>query len=84
MKSQLFATEAFLKIQTDVRDLLNQQVSFLSGNTAKSPRAVGDAIESILGGCFQGILGSHCTEYSADFARRAMADLAFKDRDDFY
>jgi hypothetical protein len=45
---------------------------------------VGDAIESILGGSFDTILGDLCKEYSATFARRAMADLAFTDVDDFY
>jgi len=84
MKSKLFDSGTFLGIQSEVRDLLNRQVSFLSKNTAKSPRAVGDAIEGILGESFQAIVGAHCAEYSSDFARRAMADLAFKDADDFY
>jgi len=84
MKSKLLDSGAFLEIENGVRDLLNKQVAFLSKNTAKSPRAVGDAIESILGESFQAILGVHCGEYSSDFARRAMADLAFKDADDCY
>ena len=29
------------------------------------------------------LLGERCTEYSADFARRSMADLAFKDNQQF-
>ena len=35
-------------------------------------------------GNFQGILGKFSKEYSASFARRAMADLAFTDRKDLY
>lgn len=45
---------------------------------------MGDAIEGILGESFQSILGDDCAEYSANFARRAMADIAFKDNDDLY
>ena len=45
---------------------------------------MGDAIEAILGNNFEAILGDNCAEYSARFARRAMADIAFKDSDDFY
>ena len=37
-----------------------------------------------MGDAFDGVLGDLCKEYSATFARRAMADLAFTDIDDFY
>jgi hypothetical protein len=52
--------------------------------TAHSTRAVGDAIEGILSDSFDTLLGDLCDEYSANFARRAMADIAFKDVDGFY
>jgi hypothetical protein len=45
---------------------------------------VGDAIEGILSDSFDTLLGDLCDEYSANFARRAMADIAFKDVDGFY
>ena len=45
---------------------------------------MGDAIEGILGDNFQTILGDDCAEYSANFARRAMEDIAFKDANDLY
>jgi hypothetical protein len=45
---------------------------------------VGDAIESIIAENFEEILGDLIKEYSSSFARRAMADLAFTDKDDFY
>ena len=63
---------------------LTRRPDFLSGLTASSPRAVGDAIESLVGEKFEEIAGEWCAEYSSSFARRAMADLAFKDRDGFY
>jgi len=63
---------------------LNGQKDFLSARTLNSPRAVGDAIENIIADNFQKILGDLVGEYSSSFARRAMADLAFTDKEGFY
>lgn len=80
MKSTLFGSDRFLVVQNKVKEFLNQQDEFLSGSTARSPRAVGDAIQEILSEHFPVIVGSDvCGKYSSDFARRAMADLAFED-----
>ncbi|MGQ4807880.1 hypothetical protein NKDENANG_01245 [Candidatus Entotheonellaceae bacterium PAL068K] len=73
-----------MEIANRTKDFLNNHEDFLSPSTTHSTRAVGDAIEGILGDNFRTILGDICAEYSANFARRAMADIAFKDRDDFY
>lgn len=84
-KSQLFYTEQYLTAQDKIKEFLNGQDQFLSGSTAKSTRAVGDAIQDILSDNFQSILGNDmCAKYSSQFARRAMADLAFEDTDGFY
>jgi hypothetical protein len=82
--SQLLYTGDYQKLQKEIREFLNSQPDFLSAQTAASPRAVGDAIQSILSENFRSLLGNRCKDYSADFARRAMADLAFTDQDDFY
>ncbi len=84
MKSKLFHTQEYLTIEERVRDLINSSADFLSSNTAQSPRAAGDAIEAIIAGSFDKVLGEHCGEYSSSFARRAMADLAFSDPDGLY
>jgi hypothetical protein len=84
MKSQLFYTGAYKDIETRIITTLNSHDDFLTRSTASSPRAVGDAIQEILGERFEEILGGWCIEYSQDFARRAMADLAFTDKDGFY
>ena len=60
------------------------QKDFLSVRTQNSPRAVGDAIENIIAENFKKILGNLIGEYSSSFARRAMADIAFTDKDGFY
>lgn len=80
MKSPLFEPKTRERIERKVRDVLNEQADFLSADTAESTRAAGDAIQSIIEDNFAEILGDLVGEYSASFARRAMADLAFKDK----
>lgn len=85
MKSELFYSEQYEAMQERIREFLNRQEEFLSGSTVKSTRAVGDAIQDILSENFQSILGTElCAKYSSQFARRAMADLAFEDNAGFY
>lgn len=84
MKSRLFHSKDYVAVQNKVRDLINGSPDFLSKNTAQSPRAAGDAIENIVAASFDKVLGDYCGEYSSNFARRAMADLAFKDREGLY
>lgn len=84
MRSSIFHTDAYKDIELKVLEMLNSHEEFLSPSTANSTRAVGDAIESILASSFDSILGDWCEEYSAAFARRGMADLAFTDTEGFY
>ncbi|MBM3855622.1 MAG: hypothetical protein FJ399_21130, partial [Verrucomicrobia bacterium] len=79
MNSPLFVGKARRKLEKQVIDVLNERADLLSEATAESTRAAGDAIESIIKESFAIILGDLCSEYSDSFARRAMADLAFKD-----
>jgi len=83
-KSKIFYTDTYKELEKEIADFLNKQTDFLSPRTIDSPRAVGDAIEGILVENFGTILGDLAKEYSAAFARRAMADCAFSDKDDFY
>jgi len=84
MNSRLFNSGKHAHIAEQTLHLLNDRKDFLSENTAKSTRAVGDAIQDILAEHFGTLLGDYCTDYSADFARRAMADLAFRDKENNY
>jgi len=84
MRSNIFYTDYHKNIENGVKEFLNNHNDFLSPQTARSTRAVGDAIEGIMADNFDSILGDRCADYQSDFARRAMADLAFKDHDDFY
>lgn len=83
-RSSLFYTNTYQDLEASVQTLLNAQNELLSSHVLHSPRAIGDTIEGILGDSFATLLGDWCREYSASFARRAMADLAFTDIDDFY
>lgn len=84
MKSHLFYSDEHKKIEKKIKDFLNNQSDFLSPRTISSTRAVGDAIQELLADNFKSILSNRVKEYSTDFARRAMADLAFSDKDGFY
>ncbi|HHB91032.1 MAG TPA: hypothetical protein ENK60_06955 [Anaerolineae bacterium] len=84
MKSAIFYTDAYHQIENRVKDFINGHPAFLSSRSMDSPRAVGDAIESIIRDEFDQILGDLSQEYSAQFARRAMADIAFTDHDGLY
>ena len=80
--SRLFHTDRYVAAQRRIKDFLNAQDRFLSSSTSGSPRAVGDAIQDILGRHFQNVVGNDiCVKYSSQFARRAMADMAFEDPD---
>lgn len=83
-RSAIFYSPTYHAIENAIVTLLNSQPEFLSTRTVASPRAVGDAIQLILAEQFQSLLGDLSTTYSAEFARRAMADLAFTDQDGFY
>lgn len=84
MKSEIFYTNAYEKIESQIKSFLNGYPDFLGKDTVSSTRATGDAIEHILEQSFQDIVGEFCKEYSCNFARRAMADLAFTDHEDLY
>ena len=84
MKSKIFYSKQYETLQAAIFKLINEQPDFLTSQTASSPRAAGDAIQGVISDKFKAVLGDVCTEYSAEFARRAMADLAFKDRDGLY
>lgn len=84
MKSRIFSSQEYISIERDTLSLLNAQSDFLSPSTRDSTRAAGDAIQNILAHHFEDILGDWVSEYRSDFARRSMADLAFRDIDGNY
>lgn len=84
MKSKLFYTLAYQQIEANTIQLLNSQQDILSPYSLSSPRAAGDAIQEIVAQSFESILGSWASLYSASFARRSMADLAFTDSEGCY
>ena len=84
MNNPLFSSEKYKKISIKIRDFINGQADFLSPRTMESTRAIGDAMQDLLADNFGKLLKDEIKEYSAEFARRAMADLAFTSNDNFY
>lgn len=82
--SAIFTTGKYKEIESAIVELINRHSDMLSVRTAASTRAAGDAIQDILSEQFAMVLGDLCAQYSSDFARRAMADLAFTDCDGLY
>ena len=84
MKSSFYYQGHHSQVATKIKNYINALDSFLSPQTASSPRAVGDALESFVADEFETFLGDWCSEYSSEFARRAMADMAFTDVEGIY
>lgn len=84
MYSEIFYSNKYKELENKILSFLNSQADFLSPSTINSPRAVGDAIQYLLADRFDQILGDLSLNYSSDFARRAMADLAFNDKNENY
>ena len=84
MRSSFYYDGNYRQVASVIKEYINSSGDILSPMTAQSPRAVGDALESLISEQFEHFLGDWCSEYSSDFARRAMADLAFTDREGFY
>ena len=80
----LFQSGANTEIEIKVKEFLNSQADYLSETSASSTRATGDAVQELLSENFNSILGSWASTYSSEFAARAMADLAFQDKDGNY
>ena len=84
-KNEIFQPNRHRKLEEQIKAYINSQAAFLSERTITSTRAVGDAIQNLLEDGFEEILGDDVVEYSSAFARRAMADLAFTDKNgDYY
>jgi len=84
VKSSFFYGDPCEQTARKIKRAINASPDFLSSLTASSPRAAGDAIQLLVEEKFEAAAGAWCAEYSSAFARRAMADLAFKDKEGFY
>jgi len=84
MKSNFYYGSHYKKVASKIEKYINSSSISLQSEAAHSPRAVGDVLESLVGNKFDTFLGDWCSDYSSDFARRAMADLAFTDKEHVY
>ena len=79
MKSSFYVHGHHRQVAQKIKEYINSLDSFLTPQTARSPRAVGDALESLVADRFETFLGSWCSKYFNEFGRRAMEDIAFPD-----
>ena len=84
MRARFYYDGHYKEVAKSIKNYINSSPDFLSPQTVRSTRAAGDALESLVAEEFDSFLGNWCREYSSDFARRAMADLAFTDKDGIY
>jgi hypothetical protein len=83
--SRLFTTRRYQEIARAVVPLINRGIGRLSPRILSSTRAVGDTIQVFLSRHFgELLLESEKRQYWSHFPRRAMADFAFQDKEDFY
>lgn len=80
MRESIFHNNDHEVIESRIQKYLNENQDLLSPRTLQSTRAAGDALQDIIGEKFCDLASEYCQEYSNDFARRSMADLAFTDR----
>ena len=66
MKSKFYYGGDYLRVAEKIKDYINTSSDFLSPQTARSPRAVGDALEALISERFDSFLGDWCVEYSND------------------
>jgi hypothetical protein len=84
LRSSFFYNGHHKELAHKLKDYINSVPEFLSAPTARSTRAAGDAVEGLIAEKFDSFLGEGCKEYSSSFARRAMAEIAFTDKEGFY
>ena len=84
MNSKIFSPRYRAEMEKRALGILKKNSKIMSAHTVESPRAVGDAVEKILADNIEYIVGARGREFSAQFARRAMADMAFETVDGFY
>ena len=78
---------AYKELENKLLDCLRSFDFAMSDYAISSTRGAGDTIENIISQKFPEIIAKtsiQCTNYSADFARRAMADLAFTATNNYY
>ena len=85
MRSSFYYSKSNIVFANKLKSfLLNFKGTVFSNITLDSPRAVGDALQTIISDNFALLIGEWSDSYSNQFARRAMADLAFEDKEGFY
>ena len=84
MRASFYYEGHYMNVAEQIKDYLNSISIDLPNQAVNSVRAAGDIIESLISERFNTFLGEWCFEYTNQFERRAMADLAFVDKEGFH
>lgn len=87
MIKSIFSDGSYNNLATAILERLKRYDFDLSNNLIGSTRVAGDTIENVIAQEFSKIISEtniNCSDYSTDFARRAMADLAFVADNNYY
>ncbi|PID95452.1 MAG: hypothetical protein CSA94_01540 [Bacteroidetes bacterium] len=86
MKNHIFTEpNIYGEIEEKIKQLINTTPNIVNSRSLSSPRAVGDALQDLLEKKFPDVLPTDILKnYTSQFARRAMADFAFEDINDYY
>jgi len=84
-QSKLLSRQSRRAIEAKALAFLQANAGEFVGATINSPRAVGDIAQELIADNFQTFVpAGSISNYTQEFARRAMADLAFHDADQCY
>lgn len=84
-QSNLLTRASRRRIEAKVLAFLNGNAAEFRGRALNSPRAVGDITQELVASNFQTfVTQGDISNYTQEFARRAMADLAFEDSNGCY
>lgn len=83
--SRLLSRTSRQNIETKTLQFLRDKTDALIGPALDSPRAVGDITQKLIADNFENFVPpGTASNFSGKFARRAMADFAFQDAEQFY
>lgn len=83
MKGLLFTPGVLSQIEVRLQEDFSVSPEKLSANTARSPRAAADAIETRIVARFPDICGFDCHQFSAAPSRRSVQDFSFNDAEGY-
>lgn len=84
MKSSFYVQGHHRQVSKKIQEYINSLDDLLAPHMARTPRMVGDELESKVAEKFETFLGDWCSKYFSQFGPRSMEDIAFMDPEGVY